>query len=779
MDPAAHSRSTDHGPTRTRSRDAMLAALLVWAGATWTRPASAEHVVVADLEYGQYVDDLGVTQPLLLDLYLPTDVPAPFPVVVWLHGGAWQTGSKATPQAEFLADAGYAVASIDYRLSQIAAWPAQIHDCKGAVRWLRANAATHGLDPHRVGAWGPSAGGHLAACLGTMGGVGEVTIGATVVDLEGDVGGNLEHSSRVSAFVDWFGPTDFLRMDHFPSDKVHDALNSPESKLIGGPIQEHPERCRSANPMTFLSRDDPPGWIAHGTHDPTVPYHQSVLFHRRAVLGFGLDVELTTVLGGAHGGPGFDPAQVEAFFDARLKGLPEVLVGVVALGGQLREDSTGDGVLSITRTGSTDLPLRVRIGVDGSAEVGVDYHAIGSTVTVPAGESSVTIHPQVIDDAWVEGAETLRVTVAQSGDYRVDATRVDATLWLADDEDDGTTPQVQIVAPDPVITEGGAASFFRLRRVGDADQAITARLRIEGDANCGIDVTAIGNEATVPASAPYLDVPVTAIADGRVESTELVMIELLAGEDYKVGADRSVGLRVMDVDRDPTLPLVNIVATEPDVDEGAVNQAFQVSRAGSTAGPLTVRIATGGTATEGEDYPTFTPEVVLPAGETHLLFLGLTLDDALVEGRETLAIDIVDDPGYQIGVSERDVIGIRDDEATSVPSAAFLDVGAARPGRPFELTLDELGADAPYLLYVGTGDGYSPLPGGPPVLLDLQTSFLLLAGVAKEGRVVLAFPSPAAAGSAETPMLFQALAANPATGTVTASDLVRREVLAE
>jgi acetyl esterase/lipase len=135
-----------------------------------------------------------------LDLYLPEKAESRLPLIVWIHGGGWQAGSKEACPTVYLAAKGYAVASINYRLSQHAAYPAQIEDCKAAIRWLRANAAKYHLDPDRVGVWGGSAGGHLVALLGTTAGMKE---------LEGK-GGNLDQSSRVQCVVDFFGPTDFV-----------------------------------------------------------------------------------------------------------------------------------------------------------------------------------------------------------------------------------------------------------------------------------------------------------------------------------------------------------------------------------------------------------------------------------------------------------------------------------------------------------------------------------------------------------------------------------------
>jgi acetyl esterase/lipase len=225
-----------------------------------------------------------------LDIYLPREGKH-LPLIIWVHGGAFRAGSKEGGVPLQYLSAGYAVASLNYRLSQHAIFPAQIEDVKAAVRWLRANAQTYRLDPSRFGAWGPSAGGHLVAMLGTTGDVKEFEVGA-----------NLEASSRVQAVVDYFGPTDFLQMDaqRLPNGMVHDTPDSPESQLIGGPIQENKDRVAKANPITYVSKDDPPFLIVHGTRDPLVPYQQSVLL-KNALEKAGTPVSFYTVKGGGHG----------------------------------------------------------------------------------------------------------------------------------------------------------------------------------------------------------------------------------------------------------------------------------------------------------------------------------------------------------------------------------------------------------------------------------------------------------------------------------------------
>jgi acetyl esterase/lipase len=226
-----------------------------------------------------------------LDLYLPKDGQG-LPLIINIHGGAWQGGSKEMEaRLDYLAR-GYAVASVNYRLSQHALFPAQIEDCKAAVRWLRAHAAQYRLDPDRFAAWGSSAGGHLAALLGTTGDVKTFAVGE-----------NLNVSSRVQAVVDYFGPTDFLQMDahRLSNGQVHDLSRSPESLLIGGPLQENKDKLARASPITYVTKEAAPFLICHGDADPLVPHHQSELLEA-ALKQAGVPVTLYTVKGAGHGG---------------------------------------------------------------------------------------------------------------------------------------------------------------------------------------------------------------------------------------------------------------------------------------------------------------------------------------------------------------------------------------------------------------------------------------------------------------------------------------------
>ncbi len=246
-----------------------------------------------------------------LDLYVPAGATKPLPLIIWIHGGAWKAGSKERCPALRYLQRGYAVASINYRLSQHAVFPAQIEDCKAAVRWLRSHAKEHNLDPQRFAAWGSSAGGHLVALLGTSGDVKEF-----------ERGENLGVSSRVQAVVDFFGPTDFTLMSKFSLPNApfdHDAADSPESQLIGGAVQQNKGKAAKASPLSYVSKDDPPFLIMHGNRDNLVPYQQSELL-RDALQKAGVEVTLQIVEGAGHGfgGPDID-RQVAEFFEQHLK----------------------------------------------------------------------------------------------------------------------------------------------------------------------------------------------------------------------------------------------------------------------------------------------------------------------------------------------------------------------------------------------------------------------------------------------------------------------------
>ena len=248
-----------------------------------------------------------------LDLYLPEMAEGALPLIIWIHGGGWQNGSKdgCPPMRSGYTGRGYAVASINYRLSGHAIFPAQIEDCKAAIRWLRAHAKDYNLDANRFGVWGSSAGGHLVALVGTSGDVKEF-----------DVGANTDVSSRVQAVCDYYGPTDFTVFVTTPRFESHARAESPEAKLLGGAVMDNKDKAARANPITYVTKDDPPFLIVHGDKDPTVPINQSQMLFE-ALKEAGVSVHFHTIRGAGHGGPGFNVPEIETmvsrFFDEKLK----------------------------------------------------------------------------------------------------------------------------------------------------------------------------------------------------------------------------------------------------------------------------------------------------------------------------------------------------------------------------------------------------------------------------------------------------------------------------
>lgn len=253
-----------------------------------------------------------------LDLYLPRERKSekPLPVIVFIHGGGWKAGDKSTGIGQvgrFVASGEYAGVSVGYRLTNEAVWPAQIHDCKAAIRWVKAHAAEYGLDAGKVAVWGTSAGGHLVSMLGTSG---------DVKELEGTLGKHLDQDSKVVCVANYFGPEDFLTMVRQPStiDRTQ-GRDYPEALLLGGPVPEREAVAKEASPVTHVSAGDAAFFTAHGTKDPLVPFAQGEEIHA-ALTKAGVPSILQEMTGGGHGfrSEVLD-ARLKQFFDLHLRGV--------------------------------------------------------------------------------------------------------------------------------------------------------------------------------------------------------------------------------------------------------------------------------------------------------------------------------------------------------------------------------------------------------------------------------------------------------------------------
>ncbi len=261
-----------------------------------------------------------------LDVYLPNEGEGPFPVIIAIHGGAFMGCDKADLQVLPMLEGlkrGYAVVSINYRMSGEAKFPALVQDAKAAVRWVRANAVKYKFDPNRIAAWGGSAGGYLSNMLG---------ISAGIPDLEDLSLGNAEQPCDVQAVVAWYAPANFLKMDeHLAATGLlaapglrHNEANSPESLLLGQLITEIPEKVNAANPETYIRPAAPPFLLQHGTKDPVVPVQQSIEFAEklRPILGEE-NVTLELLEGAEHADVMFETpenvSRVLDFLDSHLK----------------------------------------------------------------------------------------------------------------------------------------------------------------------------------------------------------------------------------------------------------------------------------------------------------------------------------------------------------------------------------------------------------------------------------------------------------------------------
>ena len=261
-----------------------------------------------------YVPGGGASQSL--DVYMPEASAQPAPLVIFVHGGGWHMGSKESCPAAFLSGYGYVVAGINYRLSQEAPFPAQIDDCRAALKFLRTNAATYHIQPDHVAVWGGSAGGHLVALMGTAAGVDFSTIPAKMADPD-----KVDPSQRVQCVIDMFGPTDFTKIMGPNALKVDGSA----VKLLGviTTADELMTKAQWASPITYVRSDNPPFLIEHGDADKTVPIAQSQEF-LAALQKAGVEATMITMPGAGHAGAAFysdeNHKTVLAFLDKHLKG---------------------------------------------------------------------------------------------------------------------------------------------------------------------------------------------------------------------------------------------------------------------------------------------------------------------------------------------------------------------------------------------------------------------------------------------------------------------------
>ena len=683
----------------------------------------------ADLVYATVEDGQGGSTPLLLDLYLPNSASTPLPTVVWIHGGGWKAGTKALAKAAPLVQDGYAVASIDYRLSGQASWPAQIHDCKAAIRWLRAHATDYGLDPDRFGVSGSSAGGHLATYLALSGGVATTTVGATTIDVEGTVGDHLDVSSRVQAVVDYYGPTDLLRMSLLPTTEDHDLPTSSESLLISGgaqSIQALPELTATAGAIRLVSSDDPPLRAVQGTADLTVPYEQSERLWRAATESFGLDWDLIAVPDGGHGGPGYPISLAREWFDLHLDARA-TRVTLEATGAP--SESGQPATVTVTRTGGLAGGLSVGLTVDGQAREHEDLLPLPRRVRFAPGETARTLTVTPLDDPWVEGSESLRVALSPDPGYRIGHEGAQVELVLLDDEAPAGLPVVSANAVDRVATEGSAdTARVRVERAGSTAAPLTVALRVGGVARPGLDHGLTLDQVTLAPGQAAIELTLAALDDPVAEPNEVWTLEVLPGADYVRGASRVASGYVVDDDRLQAAAIVSLISEAPVVAEGEP-LTFVGTRTGDPSSALIVPVGLGGSAQPLADFGFGLGLVQFAPGSPYGRISATASTDGTTEGLETVELELLATPGgavvlSDVGANRADLLD--GDLPPGLGDAVDLWVGPTQVGHPLSLDL-ETEPNAFAAVWIAPEPGYFPL-FGQSILIDPAGALELSSG---------------------------------------------------
>jgi acetyl esterase/lipase len=289
--------------TSRRVRWSAALAALAWLGAAYAAPT-----VEKDIAYAEVAGET-----LRLDLYQPSGATAPSPLLVFVHGGAWENGSKAGMPLTALVEHGYTIASLDFRPASRAPFPGQVHDIKAAIRFLRGAAERYGYDASKIGILGMSSGAHLAAAVGTSNGD---------TELEGTLGQHGRQASDVQAIVAYFPATNLTTI-LAQSTPFGLGVREPALKrLLGALPQDNETLARRASPVFHVDADDPPLLLLHGDQDPQMPINQSHELEG-AYAKHGNQAELIVVHGAKHGGDEFTApaniARVAAFLDEHLR----------------------------------------------------------------------------------------------------------------------------------------------------------------------------------------------------------------------------------------------------------------------------------------------------------------------------------------------------------------------------------------------------------------------------------------------------------------------------
>jgi large repetitive protein len=314
-------------------------------------------------------------------------------------------------------------------------------------------------------------------------------------------------------------------------------------------------------------------------------------------------------------------------------------------------ESGETGTFTITRSGSTSSTLAVTYTLSGTATNEADYGRLPGSVTIPAGSSSAAVVVTPVNDAAVEGSETVTLTISPNGAYAIGSPN-SATVTIGDNDQPPPLPTVTVAATDANAAEPADVGTFTVTRAGSTASSLTVNYTLSGTAQNGTDYQPLSGSLTIAAGSSSANITVNPIDDSAVESNETVILTIAANSAYTVGSPSSAPITIVDDDQPPLpRPVVSVVASDALASEvGPDNGAFRISRTGSTAAALTVRFVLTGTARNGVDYQTLATSVTIPAGASSAPVTVRPINDLLIELAETVILTLSSDPAYDINV---------------------------------------------------------------------------------------------------------------------------------
>ncbi|MFT3784992.1 MAG: kelch repeat-containing protein [Tepidisphaeraceae bacterium] len=329
-------------------------------------------------------------------------------------------------------------------------------------------------------------------------------------------------------------------------------------------------------------------------------------------------------------------------------------------------NESGDaGIFRFTRTGSTASPLVLDVTLGGSAKNGIDYQTIATPITILAGQSTRDYVIKPIDDALVEGTETVTWEVKQSTAYAAPTGSTYMTIKLEDNDSAVALPSVSVSAIDNSASESGDTGTFRVTRTGPTTSALTVNFGLSGSATEGSDYTAIVKSVTIPAGQSFVDVNVKPIDDNAVETVETIVLAVNSSSTYMLGT-ASATVNLADNDVAPGLPTVSIAAIDAAASEGGDTGTFRIARTGATTAALAVSVSIAGTASIGSDYSaTRTTPITIPAGQSFVDVVVTPIDDASVEGTESIVWQLSTGSTYMLGTRSATITLTDNDKATT------------------------------------------------------------------------------------------------------------------